>query len=247
MKTTWIAYIMVVAFLVSLPASAQMDDEMKNLMFFSGLYDTQPTTISAPRTLAIYIEEATYNPSWEREPSASLEVGFIRNLFSGFSVGLALQGVRADATERFTAEIPHPFYFNQPRGLEGENTNLSYRERAIHIPIGFTKTQGRLVVFLGAGPSYFLTKTEIIDDLNVAETYPYTTVTLRSVDPETYDANVLGFNVGALLGVRLANNFALGADLRFSRGKASFTTDQGSEVEYDTGGFWVGVGMQILF
>ncbi len=68
-----------------------------------------------------------------------------------------------------------------------------------------------------------------------------------STEPKIYEADELGFNVGALVGVRLHNNIAVGADLRFSRAKIAFTTGSGNEIEFDAGGIWLGGGVQILF
>jgi hypothetical protein len=225
----------------------QAQDEKKNIFFVSGLYDVQPTNQSAPRTLPVYVEDASYTPNWEREASVSIEMGYMRNIVSYFSVGVAYQGMNTNATERFTAQVPHPFYFNQPRSLEGEQTDLSYKEQVLHVPIGFTKTSGRLLISITAGPSYFLTETEVVNDLNLSESYPYDSVTLGTVETKAYKERVVGFNAGGLFSYRFHTNFAVGVDVRYSQGKVKFETDFGSEVEVDAGGLWAGVGIQMLF
>ncbi len=246
MRTIWILFIFVVTCTFSAPAKAQLD-EKKSLIFVSGLYDAQTTSLSGERTLDIYVEAGAFNSTWDKEQSVSVAAGFMRDIASGFSIGVAYQSVNTTATETFTAQVPHPLYFDLPRPLDGSAADLSYKEQAIHFPIGFMKTSGRIVFSVAGGPSYFLTKTEMVSDLVLADTYPYTSVTLTSVEKQTYDANTIGFNVGGLVGVRLHDNFALGAQVLFSRGKAKFTNESGSELELDAGGLWVGVGIQILF
>jgi len=249
MKTIWTAVLLVVAFVLGAPGrtEAQGNDEKKTIIFVSGLYDAQPSSFTDQRTLTHYIEEGSYTGEWARKESVAVQFGVVHNLFSNFSVGAAFHNVDTTATESFTTEIPHPFYFNRPRNLSGERTDLSYKERAFHFLVGFMKTSGPVVVSVTGGPSYLLTKTEIINDFTFSQDYPYDSVSLVSTDARTYDANKLGFNVGALVGVRLHDNIAVGADLRFSRAKPAFTTTSGNEIEFDAGGMWVGAGVQILF
>jgi hypothetical protein len=249
MKTTWTAFLLVVAFVLGAPGrtQAQANDEKKTIIFASGLYDAQPPSFTDPRTLTHYIEEGSYTGEWAREESVAVQFGVVHNLFSNFSVGAAFHNVGGTATESFTAEVAHPFYFNRHRSLSGERTDLSYKEQALHILVGFTKMSGPVVVSVTGGPSYLLTKTEIIDDFTFSQDYPYDSISLVSTETKTYEANELGFNVGALVGVRLHENIAVGGDLRFSRAKAAFTTDFGNEIEFDAGGLWVGAGVQILF
>ncbi len=243
----WTTLILVPAFLLATSAPVRAQDDKKNIFFVNGLYDVQPTSQSAPRTFPVYVEEASYTPNWEREASVSVGMGYMRNIVSYFSLGVAYQALNTNATERFTAQVPHPFYFNRPRSVEGEQTDLSYKEQALHIPIGFTKVSDRFVISITGGPSYFLTETEVVNDLNLSESYPYESVALGSVETKTYKEGVVGFNAGALFSYRFHTNFAAGVDLRYSQGNVKFMTDFGSEVEVDAGGLWVGLGIQILF
>ena len=247
MRTTWTALSLVVAFVLGVPARTQAKDDKKTVILISGLYDAQPPSFTDRRTRTHYIEDGSFTGDWTRKESVSVQIGIVRNLFSGFSVGAAFHNVDTTATEKFTSGIPHPLYFDQHRTLSGERTDLSYKEQAAHFLIGFMKASGPVVVSVTGGPSYILTKTEIIEEVFFSQAYPYDSVTLMSTESKIYEADELGFNVGALVGVRLHNNIAVGADLRFSRAKIAFTTGSGNEIEFDAGGIWLGGGVQILF
>ena len=150
-------------------------------------------------------------------------------------------------TETFEARLPHPLYFDSDRSLAGGPISLSYEENAAHFLLSYTRTAGRFVVAVSGGPSYFMTKTEVIDTFTYTESYPFDEASLESIQQSTFDANGLGFNVGGWIGFRLFKQLAVGADLRFSQAKPKFTTSAGNEVEVAAGGARVGVGIRLLF
>jgi opacity protein-like surface antigen len=195
----------------------------------------------------MYVEEATFQGDWTRSTGPAFGLGGSYQILSGLSVGAAFEFLSSTPTETFQASLPHPLYFDNDRNLEGGPTSLSYKENAAHFLLSYTRAAGRFVVAISGGPSYFMTKTEVIDTFTYTESYPFDEATLESVQPGTFDANGLGFNVGGWVGFRIVDSLAVGADLRFSQGKPKFTTSAGNEVEVDAGGARVGVGIRLLF
>jgi hypothetical protein len=91
------------------------------------------------------------------------------------------------------------------------------------------------------------TATEIVETVDFTDSYPFDQVSLQSIAPRTYDASGPGLHAGGWLGYRVKDYLALGADLRFSWGRMSFTTTAGSEIEFSSGGARLGGGARFFF
>jgi opacity protein-like surface antigen len=242
--SAWIAF-----FCFSSPAASQVvtDDTPRFQLFVSGLYHTQTFSFTDSRTLPMYLEEGSFRGEWSRETGPAFGLGATYNVVSHLAVGAAFELYNASPSESFRASLPHPLYYARSRSLDGEATSLSYDEKAVHILVSYTRVIGRFVVAAGGGPSYFMTKTEVIDDFTFSEGYPFDEVTLGSIQKRTFDANQIGFNVGGWLGFRLIDQLAVGADIKYTQAKYKFTTGAGNEIELEAGGFRVGAGIRLLF
>jgi hypothetical protein len=234
----------------SVPAISQetaVNEEPKVHIFVSGLYNPQTFTFTDSRSTPMYEEEATFQGNWTSSTGPAFGLGGTYRILSSLSVGVGFEVLSSDATESFQASLPHPLYFDSDRSIEGGPTSLSYKENAAHFLVSYTRAVGKFVVAISGGPSYFMTKMEVIDTYTHSESYPFDEVTLGSVQLSTFDANGLGFNVGGWIGFRIVDALAVGVDMRFSQAKPKFTTSAGNEVEVTAGGARVGAGVRILF
>ncbi len=241
---------LVVMALVAAAAGAQESQsagDAKTQIFVNGLFNPQTFSFVDRRTLTLFVEDGSYAGAWSSATGGAFGFGVTRNITTVLSVGAAVDIVNADADQSFAARIPHPLFFNQHRTLEADQTELSYKETAIHFLVGYTKVTERIVLSVTGGPSYFITRTELIEDFTFTQSYPFDEVGEGSIDSRRYDANGFGFNVGAWVGYRFHKNLAAGGDLRFSSATNSFTTGNGTEIEVNAGGFRVGGGIRILF
>jgi hypothetical protein len=242
--------IAVAAALIGAPASAEeppAPEEPKAHIFASVLFNTQTFSFSQGRSYPLNEEEASFRSTWSSETGPAFSIGGSYAVFRGLRLGVALELVETDASESFTADLPHPLFFGQDRRLEGEATGLSYSERAVHVLLGYSKTFGRIVLAVSGGPSFFSTSTELIGDFTYTESYPFDEAAVSSVQTATYDASKVGFNLGGRLGFRVADFLALGLDVRISKSTPRFTTSNGTEVDISAGGLRVGGGVLLLF
>jgi hypothetical protein len=223
------------------------EKEPKVHIFVSGLYNPQAFTISDSRSIPMYLEESSFRGDWTSEAGPAFIFGGSYEILSGLSVGAAFEFLSSTPTETFEAGLPHPLYFDRDRSLTGGPISLSYEENAAHFLLSYARTMGRFVLAVSGGPSYFMTKTEVLDTFTYTESYPFDEAALESIHQSTFDANGLGFNVGSWIGFRLLKQLAVGADIRYSRAKPKFTTSAGNEVEVNAGGARVGVGIRFMF
>jgi hypothetical protein len=146
----------------------------------------------------------------------------------------------------FNVSIPHPFLFNSPRTAENTvshklTENAAYLNFVLSIPFS------KLSLDLYGGPAYFFTNAQLINQINVSDTYPYQNVNI-SAATETTKKNVFGFNAGASLNFYFANSFGIFLNAQYFSGSAGF--DLSSDIpglKVSLGGLKAGAGLKILF
>jgi hypothetical protein len=226
---------------------AAQQKERKTHVVVSGFYNVQKSSFSDLHTFPLNLEEASFAGTWQTTAGLAFSLGATRKLFRSLALGAFLDLRSSTPTERFSMNLPHPFHYRQQRTLEGEADQLSYTEKAIHIVAAYTTTKGKFVIVVYGGPSYFFTATEIVEQVNFTESYPFDQVSLQSIDRRTYNASGPGLHVGGWFGYRVKDYLAVGVDLRFSWGSMRFATTAGNEIEFSSGGARLGAGARFFF
>ena len=166
------------------------------------------------------------------------------------NIGVAIAYTRTTDTQNASAtvSVPHPLLFDAPRSASGGVGELSHDEDAVHVQvIALFPISERLEVQVGAGPTFFTVKHDLVTRVGFAEAgSPYTTVTLGDVDVEHGDENTTGFNIGAEAVYYVTPR--LGASAFYRYATATATLDgAGAPVDSDIGGSQFGVGLRVRF
>jgi outer membrane biosynthesis protein TonB len=166
-----------------------------------------------------------------------------RNLAIGVGVSQFRQTNSADVS----ALVPHPFFFGQPRTIEGVLDGIRREETAVHVSANWVAPVGRhLVVSVGAGPSFFSVKQGFADLPRWDESYPFDTATFIGADLREASTSKVGFNAGLDVGWYFTRSLGVGFDLRYAH--ANVTIDApGGPVDVKVGGLQVGAGLRVLF
>ena len=152
-----------------------------------------------------------------------------------------------NSTGAVAASVPHPFFFNQPRQVEGQSAALEHREQVVHfsalymLPIG-----SNLQIGVAGGPSLFIVNRTFVDSVLYDETYPFDSATFSSTTTREVKENQAGFHVGADVSWYFTDNVGVGGGLRFSRATLKFPAAGADEtISADLGGVQVGAGLRI--
>jgi len=204
--------------------------------------DSTPTSWSQE----IYYENASYNIS----NNFAKGNAFIAGLGYKFSSTIALElGVHISSrniNSDFNVSIPHPLLFDSPRTAENSGS-YKLTENAAYLNFIFSIPFNQLSLDLFGGTAYFLTSAQLINQINVSDTYPYQNVNI-SAATETIKKNVFGFNAGASLNFYFANSFGIFLNAQYFSGSADF--DLSSDIpglKVSLGGLKAGGGLRILF
>jgi hypothetical protein len=214
----------------------------------NGGYQPLTTRYSDSVVKAIYSEQATITSTYTTPRGAFLDFGggvvLVRNL--SLSLGVTRFNHRGQAT--VAGDIPHPFFFNRPRHIQGNVVDLNRYELGAHLELGWrVPLTKRFDLTLFGGPSVFRVQQDLTAGIQFSEAYPYDTAVFTGVDRTRATRSVLGYNVGGDLVVPLWRFVGVGAGVRFTRADAGLSSPGGHVLKVRAGGAQAFAGLRIRF
>lgn len=228
----------------SLPGASELS---KFVILVNGGYNGSALNFSSSQTFTLYLENANLQGSYAGNPGLVLEFGAIYRFRGALGAGATVElfGGQNDVT--FSESLPHPFFFNRARTLQGTVPGLTYRETAVNVDIVFSRAIGSIIVDGFGGPTFFLTKTQILSDIQYVEAFPYDTVTLQAPVLTQQTDRPLGYNVGGGVTYRLNKWLGAGFSARYNRAMVTVTPAGGTPVNFNAGGIHANGGIRLLF
>jgi hypothetical protein len=165
-------------------------------------------------------------------------------------VGIAVGVSRAARNGRVqvTAQIPHPFFDEQPRSVSGEAGTISRTETAVHGQLYYDmRPRGRWRVRLFGGPSYFAVEQEVVTGVEADEVYPFDTAEFRRATTARAKGSAVGFNAGLDFARMFNRRVGAGGLVRYSRASVDLDAPAARRVSTDGGGMQATIGLRFLF
>jgi hypothetical protein len=152
---------------------------------------------------------------------------------------------RADA--RVDAQLPHPFFDNQLRQVEGTASALR-GETAAHLQIGWMQPlSDRLRLVLTAGPSFVNVEQTLVTSVQFSEAYPYDTAQYSGAATRRATRGSAGFNAGADVTWMFGRRIGAGAAVQFTRARVRLATSDDRRIAVDAGGVQSAAGIRVFF
>jgi hypothetical protein len=159
-------------------------------------------------------------------------------------VGVSAFSDNGDAT--VTASLPHPFFDNRPRNIEG-TTSTKREELAVYPTVGWiVPFSPKVQLSLNAGPSVISAKQQFVTAVQFTETYPYDTATFTSTTLTKSSVTAVGVYVGADVSWMFSQHVGVGGLVQFSRATAKHKVGDRT-VSIDAGGVQTGGGIRFVF
>jgi opacity protein-like surface antigen len=235
----------VLAIAVAATSTATAEERFKLLV--SGAYATKSLEFSNVRSFTDFAETGTSTGSFSVDGGAGFDAGLQFNVTKHLGVMASLTQFSRDETGHYEASLPHPLYFDRPRGPSGDLPTASYKETAGHFDLALTGNAGRWEFSGWGGVSLFQVETRVLASVQYQQTYPYDEVTVTGTPTSVVKDKPTGYNVGGGLDCRIAKHFAVGAQIRYSQAKVKLTLDNAAATEFDAGGFQAGGGLRFVF
>lgn len=194
----------------------------------------------------IYFEDASYgiNNDFNKGNSFNVSLGYKFSSSIGIELGMDLcsRNILSD----YSASIPHPLLFNSPRDAEKEGS-YKLTENAVYLNFVYSIPFSKFGLDIFGGPAYFLSKIELIKEIQYSDSYPYETISI-SANTEEVKKNSFGFNAGASLNYYIAKGFGVFINAQYFSSSVDFESSTDIlGLKLSLGGFKAGVGLSILF
>lgn len=224
----------------------QKPGHKKFFIRLGGGYASRTYSYAKSWSFVLYQEDGQVSENYNIDSSGfAFDAGF--GLFFFRNVGIEVSFVPASGKTmgNFSAEFPHPFYFNLYREANWEKADLQYSSPEIHFNLIFSfPLSPRMDIYLTGGGTYFTeVKIENLKVIHWNETgYPYFEL---STNPEyaSYGQSCFGFNAGAGMDFFLMDSVGLNLNLRYASGEVKIDVE-GTEVAVKPGGFRATAGIK---
>jgi hypothetical protein len=211
----------------------------------------QPSTISfaASTTRPVYLENSVVDTAYRAGKGPLFDGNASVRIAGSFGVGIAVSWFSKKDDASINAAIPHPFFFNAARSIDGTASGLRRDELVTHLQAVYSiRPTRRIDVALTAGPSFFRVTQAFVYDVSYGETYPYDTATLTAALSKRVSGHKTGFNAGADVGLRVSRNIGVGGLVRFSKAEMQFVLPNGvTSAKSDAGGIHAAGGVRFYF
>src|SRR5262245_11395872 len=119
-------------------------------------------------------ETETIDVNYQMKPWALCDAGASFRVWTELAFGARCSRTTGNGDAEVTANVPHPFFCNQPRTITGTENGIQHAENGVHLQVQYVVPVSDSVhVILGAGPSWISVEHEIVTDVTVTESYPF--------------------------------------------------------------------------
>jgi hypothetical protein len=227
-------------------ATAQPPDT-RFIISINGGVQATPNDFSQTGTFTEFLEDGTFSADYELKSAPQFDGALLLRLWKQMHVGAAVSFLDDSTNTDITASVPHPFFFNQQRGVSGSDS-LKRREIATHVLLGWPLALGdSVVVLISAGPTFFHVEQDVVDDIGYTHSFPFNEATFTEAITARVKENAIGFNAGLDLGWYFSQTFGIGILARYSHASLDLRASDRNSVSSDAGGLHAGGGIRLRF
>jgi hypothetical protein len=144
------------------------------------------------------------------------------------------------------ARLPHPFFDNQFRTIDG-TTTAKRQEIAVYPTVGWLiPFSSSVQLALNAGPSVMSVTQQFVTKVNFSETYPYDTALFTNAEVKESSRTAVGVYVGADVSWMFSKHVGAGGVFQFTRATVKEKVGDRT-VSIDAGGAQAGGGLRLVF
>lgn len=182
----------------------------------------------------------------KRKPTYS--VGGSVRVWRAIAVGVSVTAVQSATHAEIDADVPHPFFFDQPRHISGTADSTARRERAINLEArAIVPIRSRFDVTLFGGPSRWHVEQELLEGVDYTQQYPYDTAQFAGARTSLRSVDAWGYNGGIDFAVYLTPRIGVGGLIEISTAKLPLTITGGESFDANVGGLRSGIGFRARF
>ena len=234
--------------LVADASSAQTLTTQRGFVVVNGGYQLTSSDFTDGATRRQYAEDGRIDTAYTVKTGLGFDVAGGAVVWKQLGVSVGVTRFSTSTPASLTGTVPHPFFFNRARSIDGSVSGLNREELAIHMQArGILEAGPRLQVMVFGGPSWFQVKQGVVTDVTIAESYPYDAVTFQSAVTSESKASKIGFNAGGDVAFFFSRQVGVGVTAQFAQTTIEIAAAGGSTRELTVGGGKVGGGLRLRF
>ncbi len=228
-------------------APTAADAQVGGYVSFNGGNQATSTTFDDNVVFPEFHEDADFNAAYGVGTGTVFDGGGGVRLPNGLGFGIGVSRFERLDPAAIDARIPHPFFFDRPRSLNGSAPDLTRLETAVHVEVRwFAPVTEAVELSVFGGPTFFNLQQDLVTSIAYDHSYPYNEAAYGSASTSALSASAMGFHAGADVGFFFSEAVGVGALLRYSAASVDVPTDGGA-VPVDAGGFHIGGGLRLRF
>ncbi len=245
--TARVSSLMAGAVLVSSLAVSARADEMLTVSVGGGLA-TAASDWSSQASWPSWAETATLAASYKAASGSVFQGGLGFRFAKHLGIGFAVSRASRDVSASLVAKIPHPLFLNSPRTVNADASGLKNTELAFHLDLEWRTRTGPFEIALFAGPTMMRIDSDVVQMVNVTETYPYDQAAFQSATTASVRSNTaFGFNGGASLAWVPVSHLDLGVEGRYVRASVDLAPTGAKSFSVTAGGLQVVAQARLRF
>lgn len=192
-------------------------------------------------------EPGEFDARYRKSPTGAFEASMGYRVQGRLAVAVTLSRSSGDLDVEMAAELPHPFFFDRPRSVQG--TVGSPREQlSAHLSWMWRIREGRKLEFavLG-GPSWIEFEQGVVVGASFDSEYPYNEAALTGPELLYHSTGTNGLHLGAEVAWWFRPRTGLVGTARHVHAPEEFELPDGTRLDLDAGGLQVSVGIRRRF
>jgi hypothetical protein len=231
----------------SRPAPARRQVINERVFFGAGLlFQVNSNDFDDSATVRRNVENGRLDTAYNVGGGPAFDISGSYLVWRQLAIGVGLTLFSTSTTTEINAQVPHPFFFNQPRTVTGEFDG-DRSETAVHIQARWlVPVNAKMLVTIFGGPSFFSVEQDIVSDIEYSESYPFDAATFTRAIAASQSESAVGVNVGGDVAYFFTPNVGVGGTAQYSGATVEMTTPSGT-ADVKAGGLQVGGGIRLRF
>jgi hypothetical protein len=229
------------------PVFGQPSSQPRVYVAADSLYQALFDPFAKTSTFDLFHESASLTATYPPAKTPALLGTVAVRLWKVVSVGVVASRVQSRTDATVEGEIPHPFFFDQDRHVEGGAEGITRAELGVHLQFRIViPVTGRLDLSVFGGPSRWWIRQDRIADVTYTSQYPFDTVRFTGTAIQETTATTWGYNAGIDASVYLTNHVGVGGLLLIATANPDATTTA-TTADTRIGGLRAGGGLRLRF
>ena len=207
-----------------------------------------PTSADSTVTYKLYGEDAVLKAGYETKVVPVFGARLGARVWRRVVVGVGATLFTSNGDAAIDAQLPHPFFFQRRRAVEGSASSIKRDEAVVYGEVGWlAPVSDRIDLLVFGGPAFFSATQEVATKVQFTEQYPFDAATFSSVEAISKKVTSTGFTVGADVAYLITKSVRVGALIRFSHATADVEPLDKQPFRITLGGLQASAGVRFRF